>query len=432
MGGNHTSGTPGPTGEARITMYDVGFGDCFLLTLPYTGGPAKQVLIDCGAHQADEDHMLQVAQKVAEDCGGKLDAIVATHRHKDHISAFGMDGPAEVFAGLTPDLVVQPWTEDPQAEETAEGPVADGAMHLSVAEHLGGLAEAQEFAAALVARLEQTGQPLLAASEDVQRNLATIASLNIRNKAAISWLASESRDREYVYAGCQAQKLSALLPGVSVRVLGPPTLRQTQQIRHEATSGGAEFWKLQKAVVQDMHYGAAGGDAEGRLFPHAATLDPAQATPQDRWTIDRLKRVQADNVQWIVRSLDDALNNTSVILLFEVGQHRLLFAGDAQVENWSYALSQEELLRGLETTTLYKVGHHGSGNATPKTLWNLLAGTPRPDGTGPLLSVLSTEENVYNNVPRTSLMAALAKESDLHSSVEMRKQGRPSETYTLK
>jgi hypothetical protein len=32
------------------------------------------------------------------------------------------------------------------------------------------------------------------------------------------------------------------------------------------------------------------------------------------------------------------MNDTSVILLFEIGTKRLLFRGDAQLETWSYAL----------------------------------------------------------------------------------------------
>ncbi len=71
----------------------------------------------------------------------------------------------------------------------------------------------------------------------------------------------------------------------------------------------------------------------------------------------------------IVRTVDDALNNTSVILLFEAGTRRLLFPGDAQIENWSYALKHEDtadLREGLDQVDLYKVGHHGSRNATPE------------------------------------------------------------------
>ena len=48
--------------------------------------------------------------------------------------------------------------------------------------------------------------------------------------------------------------------------------------------------------------------------------------------------MRAEEMLAIVRILDGALNNTSLILLFEVGGKRLLFPGDAQIENWSYAL----------------------------------------------------------------------------------------------
>ena len=67
-----------------------------------------------------------------------------------------------------------------------------------------------------------------------------------------------------------------------------------------------------------------------------------------------------------VRAMDDALNNTSVILLFEFGTRKLLFPGDAQIENWSYALSRKADLAMLADTDVYKVGHHGSHNATLK------------------------------------------------------------------
>ena len=40
----------GPLAPAiRIRMYRVGFGDCFLLSLPVTGG-MEHILIDCGVH----------------------------------------------------------------------------------------------------------------------------------------------------------------------------------------------------------------------------------------------------------------------------------------------------------------------------------------------------------------------------------------------
>ena len=59
---------------------------------------------------------------------------------------------------------------------------------------------------------------------------------------------------------------------------------------------------------------------------------------QTRWFTKRLDTIRGDELLEIVRALDQAMNNTSLILLFEVGAKKLLFAGDAQIENWLYAL----------------------------------------------------------------------------------------------
>jgi hypothetical protein len=63
------------------------------------------------------------------------------------------------------------------------------------------------------------------------------------------------------------------------------------------------------------------------------------------------------------------MNNTSVILLFEVGKAKFLFPGAAQIENWEFALGKKELMKLLADLAFYKVGHHGSRNTTPKSLW---------------------------------------------------------------
>jgi len=126
-----------------------------------------------------------------------------------------------------------------------------------------------------------------------------------------------------------------------------------------------------------------------------------------------------------VRELDTVLNNTSVILLFEVGNKKLLFPGDAQIENWSYALSYQRVRQILADVDLYKVGHHGSRNATPKSLWNLFtrrSTTPEP---GRLRTVLSTMAHRFGEVdrgtevPRTSLVHTLKAQSEFFSTQDM-------------
>lgn len=77
--------------------------------------------------------------------------------------------------------------------------------------------------------------------------------------------------------------------------------------------------------------------------------------------------------------LDNATNNTSLVLAIEVGDEVLLFPGDAQLGSWrtwpdvAFTVRDargERTVRGkelLRRTTFYKVGHHGSHNATAKS-----------------------------------------------------------------
>src|SRR6266536_2493246 len=81
---------PAPTGESiRVRMYRIGFGDCFLLTLPTTAGP-RHILVDCGVHSRGNIDMLGPAvENIAQVTGGKLAVVILTHAHQDHLAGFG-------------------------------------------------------------------------------------------------------------------------------------------------------------------------------------------------------------------------------------------------------------------------------------------------------------------------------------------------------
>jgi hypothetical protein len=120
------------------------------------------------------------------------------------------------------------------------------------------------------------------------------------------------------------------------------------------------------------------------------------------------------------------MNNTSVILLFQVGKKKLLFPGDAQIENWQYALSQKKYQSLLTSVNLYKVGHHGSLNATPKSLWKLFKNKSEGRTANRLLSLMSTMEGKHGSVsshtevPRTTLVRELRRQSDLFTTQQLR------------
>jgi len=212
---------------------------------------------------------------------------------------------------------------------------------------------------------------------------------------------------------------------VKVHVLGPPNLRQTETIRKMRASDPDQFWQL------------LGG--KGLNGPRVAPVKPgAQKTggktvpAEARWFRDRVARLSADQLLEIVRVLDDQMNNTSLILLFEVGGKKLLFPGDAQIENWSWALEDapdakqtRALLAGVD---FYKVGHHGSRNATPKTLYDNFKKRGEEGKRGRLISLISTKSGKHGNdkahteVPRKTLVKALQDETEYVTTQKLRSE----------
>jgi hypothetical protein len=404
--------------QVRIRSYNVGFGDCFLLTFGYDGrAKPRNVLIDFGSTKQSKTgppgEMLEIAEKIAEDCGGKLQMVVATHRHADHISGFA-GKPGEVIAKLEPDLVVQPWTEDPALAPDARAPAgaAAGANHArAVVSRLSEMQALAEAALAEVPKLRASG----AISKAVADQIHFLGETNLKNAESVRNLMKMGKQNAYVSFGTRLA-LAKLLPGVRADVLGPPTLEQSSAISHQVATSD-EFWHLAA--------GGSGGDGAGgaEIFPAAAR---ARRIPQEaRWVIPQVDKLRGEETLAIVRSLDGVLNNTSVILLFEIGDSRLVFPGDAQLENWSYALHEcdgaEAIRKRLADARFYKVGHHGSLNATPKSLWNDFKKRDPEPGPRRLATMVSTAAEKHGSVdagtevPRRVLIEELTRMSDLHN-----------------
>jgi beta-lactamase superfamily II metal-dependent hydrolase len=402
--------------KATLYAFNVGFGDCLLLRFEYAGGDNRHALIDFGStaqSKANKGGMLGVANEIAALCGARgLDMLVATHRHKDHISGFDPGangkGPGAIIARLKPKLVLQPWTEDPKAAANATDSTKafvkalDG-MH-SVA------AEVARFGERNARRLRTVdGERLRFVGEDNVKNPGAVKNLIKMSKAPAKAKYLKFGDRVPV---------GTLLPGVTLHVLGPPSLEQSDAIRTMSRTNADEYWHMRGAQAA-MAIGRRGG---ARLFPRLATEPPVYA----RWVAEKAREAQAELNYAIVTALDDQMNNTSLILVFEAGGKKLLFPGDAQWENWSYALDEEEahydrVKKLLTGVNLYKVGHHGSLNATPKSMWTLLSKKGAASKPGRLKSMLSTmpgkhgEKDSKSEVPRRTLVAELKKMSSLQT-----------------
>jgi hypothetical protein len=432
----------------RVRMYQVGFGDCFLVSFEYDGAlrggdTARHVLFDFGSFRlAYARELKPIAEKIREHTGGRpVDVVVVSHRHMDHLSGFAEPEAAKLIG--PPKLVVRSWTENPDLPKDARGAAVRGRPGAKSLAFVNTLQTAQAFAEALSVAIEgapftEIGAELAAAADDQLKNAEAVAQLE-------TW--SGGGKGEYLQYG-KASRIGRFVPGVRVRVLGPPTIEQHERVKSQATSNPDEFWQLYRELVgqakplellqglvsskslaasldrsdsriglDDMDEDGGGGPPGGRARrqrPGAGPIGPV------RWLTEKMARQQLNSLLRIVRIMDDALNNTSVILLLEVdgpmGTTRMLFPGDAQIENWEYALkfarNAEDNRADLGKLDLYKVGHHGSRNATPRSLYKLWMDPANVEH--PMTVMMSTKNGVHGKstataVPRRTLVEALER-----------------------
>jgi hypothetical protein len=293
------------------------------------------------------------------------------------------------------------------------------------------------IAQAVVARLDRNG---FDSRWPLADRLRFIGEDNVKNASAVKNLMTMAGDpgrNLYLFHGCDVA-LDEILPNVKIHVLGPPTLHQAKSIRKYAKSS-SEYWLRAQQMVALGADGAAASRQKSMLFPNLAREDTFRKTKlptEMRWVAERIDAAEAEQMLGIVTALDDVMNNTSLILLFEAGTKKLLFPGDAQLENWSYAL-QSDKAPLLDDVDLYKVGHHGSLNATPRSMWDRFRKRSKQSGAGRLKTVMSTmagkhggKNGAPTEVPRIPLVQDLKTYSDLFNTQDLA-PGELFETVTI-
>jgi len=417
--------------KITIRAYNIGFGDCFLLKFPYSNsdGGDRFILIDFGTSSRPKKTKTDLPVKIAKDikaqCNGHLHAVVVTHRHKDHLSGFstkrtGIES-GDIIASLKPDLVVQPWTEDPELPTDATSPKKIYAEGLNL-----GL----NFVKNIYKRVKFLRNLQDPKNLQLVEEIKFLGRSNIANKSAVDKLIEMAKgDKgEYVHYGSET-RLNEILPGVEVHVLGPPTIEQSEEVQKQRSKDATEYWHMQNTIFQSLTPSSVSKDSTPPLFPLFPDVEPIskeKLSPDSIWFADRVKTTHLEQIYSIVRILDRVLNNTSVILLFEFGDKKLLFSGDAQIENWEYALAKPEIRKLLADVNFYKVGHHGSLNATPKILWDLFKNRNEDkDYDNRLICLLSTKKGKHGSfsrgteVPRGKLLKELKENSNLIDTQEI-------------
>lgn len=341
-------------------MYNVGFGDCFLLIFPAPDGRPRKVLIDCGAHFLGKnpdppfkDVIKQLIEDVKEDGAPKIDVVIATHRHQDHVSGFADKLWDKVEVGE----VWMPWTEDYENEKAREILVKQS----SKAKRLQLLFQMM-LKNPLRFGLEHEAQ------KDEVKELKEFAANSLTNTEAMDrlhngFLKKEAAARRYLPYEDRAKNThqSELLPGVTAYLMGPSYDKEV--IRDMNPPSGEKWFRMMEDICDD--------DKE-TLLPFHADWGRKPSELSDAEQI--LKKSIRDDIQDIdkntafnvAQALEDSVNGTSLMMMFKIGKAYLFFPGDAQHGTWQSALKDPEWRELLDKTNFYKVGHHGSHNATPK------------------------------------------------------------------
>ena len=405
----------------RVRTYQVGFGDCFLITIRY-GGPLadgraeRHILVDLGTQHPAEGGptIAEVAERIAEHCEGRLDVVIATHRHEDHIGGFGDTRAQKHLAPLAPGVIVRPWTDLPLRRRGRTGLGRDSQDFLGLLDKVADHSRMVDEQFSLDRRV-------------LAERARALARLGFGGADALAmldrWVPAERT--MWMRAG-DVLDAEHLVPGVMLEALGPPTLEQVPAMKSYA-SRSAEYW-LGMTDGESIRSELLAPRREDGLLTAKEAVAAPRGLGRPSWLLDKLHDKGPRQVLEIVEGFDDVVSNTSLVLLLSVGRRTLLLAGDAQVESWSGALDRacggggqkpERALRArLANVDLYKVGHHGSRNATPRRLVDLWSRGRRP--AHPLCSILSTREGVYGTaaqgkVPRPEVVDALRRLGELHS-----------------
>ena len=391
-----------PAGGITVRMYNTGFGDCFLLAFRGDNGEIRYMLIDCGVHQQwkTEKERIQLFQDVVthirDTCSNTIHLLAVSHEHADHI--YGFKYAHEIFRNMTIEEIWLPWTEDktdPVAHELDD--------------------QYGKYKAALnsaISRLAEAGNPYA----EPLRNLSGFELRTAESKADLipdkeimntlrSWCNKKPlRPEDYLFPGNSPREI----PGVSsVRcyIMGPPhdiadikksDPEKETYYRKNMTNAEQAFMA---AVIGMSGSGGQGGAEKFRGYPFdeavSVTIEEAESADDGFFQIyygfsdgegqgESWRRIDNDWLEGstiqLALTVGSYTNNTSLVLAFELADSGkvLLFPGDAQAGNWLSWIRDPKTKgtsewddhvdgeRLLNATVFYKVGHHGSWNATMK------------------------------------------------------------------
>lgn len=381
--------------------YRIGTGDCFTLKFLKKGTVSFTMMIDCGSCKGDSAYFSGFVKTINADLQGKIDLLVITHEHLDHIIGFSR-AQAE-FDKMNIGQVWVGWTEDPTNGLAADLKKKYGknvaALKSAIskmngflddpgyADKFGGefgvsqtLGAKKTFAASLQESLELYQEPLPAKSGSGRTEMSRAMDYVLK-------VLSEKSGQSPFY--CKPGAPVPALPGtegIRFYVLGPPqdeTALKTEVVKDDVYDRKTSF-------ADNLGFDTAlAGSLDEDCLPFLNCFALSENEKQQAYIQafgqpdNKYRNIDCDWLNYagsLAIRLEKYINNTSLVLAIEFADSGkvLLFPGDAQSGNWEswhdpnlkwfieknggqVTVTVKDLLR---RTVFYKVGHHLSHNGT--------------------------------------------------------------------
>ncbi len=380
-------------------MYNTGsVGDCILLLFQKGNVTSFSMLIDCGGISTSSVLVTPCVEDIKATCNGKLNLLIVTHQHEDHLSGFNLARP--VFDSIHVDEVWMSWVEDKSDPVAAILKKKYGKKlkelkneTLAAIERINHFSKIRSNVKGAKQRMDQTKQNIeetlgLLEFEEGNSHGKHLASGSRTNDDAMNYVKGKGKTITYRHPG-EVLKDLAGAEGIKFYILGPPR------------DNDLKFLKIEMDETE-MYHLAAQAEAEetpipgDRILQSGVSLQEKVSTFGKEYIVsgndkakfwkeydsheNKWRQIETD---WIDSGSDAALaltsltNNTSLAMAleFEHSGNVILLPADAQSGNWM-SWHKPDVMKALKTkggkntdellarTLFYKVGHHGSHNGT--------------------------------------------------------------------